>query len=201
MTKILLNRHFCLVDLLLGTVYLIGFGLLRPPQEYTISTIGLIHPWGFRLWGAVAAAVVAVNTLYLYRRFNYRNKVALWMLAIAAASIMLTVNIPTTEIFGVQMVLHWGTALFYALMILVPTLAFLLHAARKRHCRRAFNTLLVLLGLAITMCTYLVFMQNALIELTPLVGLLVILGLANFTRVYDSCLPIVSVPRRAKQTA
>ena len=201
MTNILLNRRACFAALVLGATYLIGFGLLRPPYAYTISTIGLMHPWGFRLWGAVAAGVVAMNTLYMYRKFSYRNRAAMWAMAAAAASIVLTTNVPVTEELSLRTVLHWFSAIFYALLMSGATMAFMLHAARRRRSRRAFATLLTLLGLAVTMFTWLTITQNGLIELIPLVSLLVILGLANFTRVYDDCLPMVAVPRKAKQLA
>lgn len=172
------NRWFCLAWLLFGAAYFTWYGFLKDPNEFTASMIGLDYPGLFKLWGLFTTISLALNTMYLYRKYNYTKKVGRVCLIIAACCIAITVHIPSTEEFGLQLVAHWSTALAFAAF---NALAIGLCLLNKAKTSKLFMAMLILFiaMLALMIVLLLIFGKSGTIENIPLWGAYLILLIMN----------------------
>lgn len=181
--KLLLNKWFCLFWLVAGCLYITVYGFLKNPFDYTASMIGLDYPWLFRLWGIMTAISIALNTVYMYKRYSYSNKGGYACLILSAACIFTTTWIPSTEEFGLQLVAHWSTALLFGVFDAIAIALLLLHKSKEHKGFRI--TFYVFLGMLALMIALLVaFGKNGVIESIPMWGAYAVLYLVNFTDLY-----------------
>ena len=195
------NRVFCMAWLVLGMTYLVGYMFILDPAEHTISMIGLEHPWLFRLWGLVAAILAVLNSLYMMRRYEYKNRFCTAGLLVGCVSIALSVNIPTTDDWGWQLVAHWGTAIVFGISVMIPAGLFLLMAARKRKSRRALVTLILAVPTSMAMLTWLIIDKGGIAQAVMMAISAGALFLLNYTNVYKDCLPtpVASAPLQSQK--
>jgi len=187
------NRVFCLAWLVFGMSYLVGYMFLLNPTEHTISMIGLEHPWLFRLWGLVGAILAVLNNRYMMRRYSFESKLCVVVMIVGCVSIALSVNIPTTDDWGVRLVAHWVTAIIFGTSVMVPAGLFFLEAARKRKSRRALVTLLLAVPTALGMLAWLFIDKGGIAQAVMMAVASGALVLLNFTNVFNDCLPTPAV--------
>ena len=202
------NKWFCLFCLVFGCAYATNFGLLyvedmyteglrsvsvfgiliEPTMRATASVIGKTYVWGFRFWGAVQALALAPNILYAYRRYNYKSKAGVACLIAAVCCILINNYVPSTEVFGLQLVVHWGTALLFAILSSTSFGMLMLHFAKTS--KKFLVTFIVFVGMLASMIGLLIaFGKSGAIESIPLWGFYLLLFLVNYTGFYKESLP------------
>lgn len=180
--SIIYNRFFVMTWLIVGFIYITAYGFLLNPLVYTASMIGLKYPLAFKFWGVISAISLALNINYAYKRYGYKGKPGYISMALGAVCIMTTVHIPSTEIMGLQLIAHWGTALLFAIFFAAAIILLLLKFVK----RKPFKNTLIAFGccLALMLILLAAFGKNGVIESIPMWAAYVILFLINFTSVY-----------------
>ncbi|MCL2299392.1 MAG: hypothetical protein FWC27_04515 [Firmicutes bacterium] len=210
-SAIIHNKRFCLAWLVFGCAYVTFFGflyvedpftqglrsvnvlgiLLEPTMRATASVIGKTYFWGFKGWGLFQTISLALNTLYMYRRYGFTGKSARFgkiCLIIAACCITACVIIPSTEEFGLQLVAHWSGALLFGVFNAIAIGLCLLRLSKQS--RKFLTTFIVFLAMLGAMIALLaVFGKSGAIESIPMWGAYLILLAANYTGLYRESLP------------
>jgi len=183
------NRAFCLTLLVVGMSFMIGYTFILDPAEHTISMIGLEHPWLFRLWGLVAAIVAVLNNRYMMRRYDFKSKLCTVGMVVGCVGIALSVNIPTTDDWGLQLVAHWGTAIVFGVCMILPAGLLLLRGALKQKSRRALIVLVALVPVSLAMLTWLIIDKGGIAQQVIMAFAIGALALLNYTKLFSDCLP------------
>jgi len=183
------NRAFCLTLLLVGLFYLVGYMFILDPREHTISMIGLEHPWLFRLWGLVGAVTMVINNLYMMRRYAFKNRFCIFAMILGCVNIAVSVNVPTTDDWGWQLVVHWGTAIVFGTCMMIPGGLFLLVSAFKKKSRRALLTLIMVVPSSLALLTWLILDKGGVAQQGIMVFAISMLVLLNYTNAFSDCLP------------
>ena len=205
------NKWFCLAWLVFGCAYVTFFGFLyvkdpftqglrsvnvlgflfEPTMRATASVIGKTYFWGFKGWGLFQTISLAINTLYMYRRYGFTGKSARAgriCLIIATCCITACVLIPSTEEFGLQLMAHWSGALLFGVFNAIAIGLCLLGLSKQS--RKFLATFIVFLAMLAAMIGLLiVFGKSGAIENIPMWGAYLILFAANFTGLYRESLP------------
>ena len=75
--------------------------------------------WYFKAWGVLASLSIFTNTIYMYRKNNYKGKAGVIVTSLGCAAIFVTINVPSA---GLDLVMtarclsHWATALIFAFL-------------------------------------------------------------------------------------
>ena len=205
---LLRNKWFCLFWLLAGFLYVTIYGMLyvvdpfteglrtvnilgvtiEPTMRATASIIGKTYPLAFHGWGIIQSISIALNILYTYRRYKYKSTAGYACLIAAAGCIVINNFIPSTEVFGLQLVAHWSTALLFGIFNAVALGLCLLHGAKQS--KKFLATFIVFVAMLAAMIGLLAaFGKSGAIESIPMWGAYLILFLANFTGLYKDSLP------------
>ena len=153
--------------------------------------IGLEFPWLFRLWGVLGAASIFINTMYCYKKHGFYSRVGLIMGSIGAAAIYWTVNLPSVGsdpgayFPRLRMIFHWAGALIFAVGGALPPLIFLFSAAKRYKGKFAVTAAGFLLLLLVMIALLITVGKSAIIENIPMAAAYILLGLLNFTHIYD----------------
>ena len=193
------NRAFCLMWLVLGMSFLFGYTFILNPVDHTISMIGLEHPWLFRLWGLVAAILAVLNLRYMMRRYDFKSKFCNIGLIVGCINIAISVNIPTTDDWGWQLVGHWGTAMIFGFSVVLPIGLFLMKAAFILKVRRALLALVLLAPTSLGMLTWLILDKGGIAQQVIMLFAVTVLVLLNYTNVFRACLPEQAEPKRQEE--
>ena len=189
LVRILGNKYFCLFWHLFAVVYITWYGTFPNwasdvTFQATASQIGLDFPWHFKMWGIFAAFSLLINITYMFRRYNYESKIARRLMYIGCGCIMITINIPSTEIMSLQLVAHWSTALLFAVLNAAAVGMFLLHNIKKS--KKVLATFIMFASMCAMMIILLIaFGKNGAIESIPIWGAYLVLFLMNFTNAYE----------------
>jgi len=208
------NKWFCMSWLIFGCAYATIYGmlyvvdpyteglrsvnilglLLEPTMTATASIIGKTYFWGFKGWGLFQWIAIALNVLYIYRRYGYEGKIAKlgkFFLGVSAVSIFMCVMIRSTEEFGLQLVAHWAGALMFAFFGALALGIFLWRIAKKN--AAAMGTLIFFVGMLAVMLALLILVgKSGAIESIPVWGVYVILFLLGYTNLYKKSLPQIT---------
>ena len=184
-------RYSSLALLVISFIYFTVYGFLENPflPSGTASEIGLKYPIGFKFWGVTSGSALACNLCYMYLHNEFKNdkaKMAGYVcMALGVICIMTCVHVPSTRIFGVQMIVHWGTALSFALFFAIALILFLVFPKNKN--KQYFITTIafgaLLLGIVVAL---LIWGKNGFIESLPMWAAYIIIFLVNFTPVYKN---------------
>lgn len=186
----LVFKYSSLVLLIVSFIYFTVYGFLENPflPSGTASEIGLKYPIAFKFWGVTSGAALSVNLVYMYlhNEFKYRQaKITGYVcMALGVVCIMTCVHVPSTREFGLQMIVHWGTALSFALFFAVALILALVFPKQKN--QKYFITTIafgiLLLGIVIALIAW---GKNGFIESLPMWAAYIIIFLINFTPVYN----------------
>ena len=184
-------KYSSLSLLIISFIYFTVYGFLENPflPSGTASEIGLKYPIAFKFWGVTSGSALACNLCYMYLHNEFKTnkaKIAGYVcMALGVICIMTCVHVPSTRTFGVQMIVHWGTALSFALFFAIALMLFLIFPKNKNKqyliTTIAFGALL--LGIVIAL---LIWGKNGFIESLPMWAAYVIIFLINFTPVYKN---------------
>lgn len=186
---------FCAANLIAGFAFITWYGFLSFPSQFgniltdvTASMLGLRYPLYFRIWGVLASISIFTNTLYMYRKNNYKGKTGVIVTSLGCAAIYVTINVPSA---GLDLVMtarclsHWATALIFAFLGAAGVIIFLLHKFKQKDKKYMIATV-VFCAVLILMLVLLVGVgKSAFIENLPMWVAYALLFVINFTSFFD----------------
>lgn len=186
---------FCMVNLFAGFIFITWYGFLSFPEQFgniltdvTASMLGLRYPWPFRMWGVLASLSIFTNTLYMYRKNNYKGRVGVIVTSLGCASIFVTVNVPSA---GLEVVMtarclaHWVTALVFAFLGAAGVIIFLFHKSLKKEKKYIIATVFFVTVLLLMLTLLVTVGKSAFIENLPMWVAYALLFVINFTSLLD----------------
>lgn len=186
---------FCAANLIAGFAFITWYGFLSFPEQFgniltdvTASMLGLRYPSYFRIWGVLASLSIFTNTLYMYRKNNYKGKAGVIVTSLGCASIFITVNVPSA---GLDLVMtarclsHWATALIFAFLGAAGVIIFLLHKFRQKDKKYMAATIIFVAVLVLMLVLLVTVGKSAFIENLPMWVAYALLFIINFTSFFD----------------
>ncbi len=186
---------FCMVNLFAGFAFITWYGFLSFPEQFgniltdvTASMLGLRYPWPFRMWGVLASLSIFTNTLYMYRKNNYKGRAGVIVTSLGCASIFVTVNVPSA---GLEVVMtarclaHWVTALAFAFLGAAGVIIFLFHKSFKKEKKYIIATVFFVTVLLLMLTLLVTVGKSAFIENLPMWVAYALLFVINFTSLLD----------------
>ena len=186
---------FCMLNLIAGCAFVTWYGFLSFPEQFgniltdvTASMLGLRYPWYFRIWGVLASLSIFTNTLYMYRKNNYKGKAGVIVTTLGCAAIFVTVNVPSA---GLELVMtarclsHWATALIFAFLGAAGVVIFLFHKSAQKDKKYIFATVFFVAVLLLMLVLLVTVGKSAFIENLPMWVAYALLFIINFTSFFD----------------
>lgn len=186
---------FCAVNLIAGCAFITWYGFLGFPAQFgniltdvTASMLGLRYPWYFKIWGVLASVSIFTNTIYMYRKNNYKGKAGAVIASLGCAAIYVTINVPSA---GLDLVLtarclsHWATALIFAFLGAAGVIIFLIHKSRQKDKKYVAATVIFVAVLLLMLVLLVTVGKSAFIENLPMWVVYVLLFIINFTPFFD----------------
>ena len=186
---------FCAVNLIAGFAFITWYGFLSFPEQFgniltdvTASMLGLRYPWYFRIWGVLASLSIFTNTLYMYRKNNYKGKAGVIVTSIGCAAIYVTINVPSAGldlVMTARCLAHWATALIFAFLGAAGVIIFLFHKSRCKEKKYIIATVFFVFVLLLMLVLLVVVGKSAFIENLPMWVAYALLFVINFTNFFD----------------
>lgn len=186
---------FCALNLVAGFAFITWYGFLPFPEQFgniltdvTASMLGLRYPWQFKLWGVLASLSIFTNTLYMYRKNDYKGKAGVIVTSIGCAAIYVTVNVPSA---GLDLVMtarclgHWATALIFAFLGAAGVIIFLFHKCKQKDKKYIIATIIFIAVLLLMLVLLVTVGKSAFIENLPMWVAYILLFVINFTSFFD----------------
>ncbi len=186
---------FCALNLIVGCAFITWYGFLSFPEQFgniltdvTASMLGLRYPWYFRIWGVLASLSIFTNTLYMYRKNNYKGKTGVIVTSLGCAAIFVTINVPSA---GLDLVMtarclsHWATALIFAFLGAAGVIIFLLHKFKQKDKKYMIATIVFCAVLILMLILLVTVGKSAFIENLPMWVAYALLFIINFTSFFD----------------
>ncbi len=186
---------FCMVNLIAGFAFITWYGFLSFPEQFgniltdvTASMLGLRYPWCFKIWGILASLSIFTNTLYMYRKNNYKGKAGVIVTSLGCASIFVTINVPSAGldlIMTARCLSHWATALIFAFLGAAGVIIFLFHKSKQKEKKYIFATVFFVAVLVLMLVLLATVGKSAFIENLPMWVAYALLFIINFTSLLD----------------
>ncbi len=186
---------FCAANLIAGFAFITWYGFLSFPEQFgniltdvTASMLGLRYPMYFRIWGVLASLSIFTNTLYMYRKNNYKGKAGVIITSLGCAAIYVTVNVPSAGldlVMTARCLAHWATALIFAFLGAAGVIIFLLHKSKCREKKYIIATVFFVFVLLLMLVLLVVVGKSAFIENLPMWVAYALLFVINFTSFFD----------------
>lgn len=186
-----LSTVFCAVNLIAGFAFITWYGFLSFPSQFgniltdvTASMLGLRYPLYFRIWGVLASLSIFTNTIYMYRKNNYKGKTGVIVTSLGCAAIYVTINVPSA---GLDLVMtarclsHWATALIFAFLGAAGVIIFLLHKFKQKDKKYMIATIFFVAVLILMLVLLVTVGKSAFIENLPMWVAYALLFIINFT--------------------
>lgn len=186
---------FCAANLIAGFAFITWYGFLDFPSQFgniltdvTASMLGLRYPQYFRIWGVLASLSIFTNTLYMYRKNNYKGKTGVIVTSLGCASIFVTINVPSAGldlIMTARCLSHWATALIFAFLGAAGVIIFLLHKFKQKNKKYMIATIVFCAVLILMLILLVTVGKSAFIENLPMWVAYALLFIINFTSFFD----------------
>ena len=186
---------FCMTNLIAGFAFITWYGFLSFPEQFgniltdvTASMLGLRYPWYFKIWGILASLSIFTNTLYMYRKNNYKGRAGVIVTSLGCASIFVTINVPSA---GLELVMtgrclsHWATALIFAFLGAAGVIIFLFHKSKQKEKKYIFAIVFFVAVLILMLVLLATVGKSAFIENLPMWVAYALLFIINFTSIFD----------------
>ena len=186
---------FCMANLIAGFAFVTWYGFLSFPEQFgniltdvTASMLGLRYPWHFKIWGILASLSIFTNTLYMYRKNNYKGKIGVIVTSLGCAAIYVTINVPSA---GLELVMtarclsHWATALIFAFLGAAGVIIFFFHKSKQKEKKYIFSTVFFVTVLILMLVLLATVGKSAFIENLPMWVAYALLFVTNFTSLLD----------------
>lgn len=154
-----------------------------PTSEYgTLSILCEDHKIWFWLWGMLTSGSFVLNTQYMFRKYEYKNRFldVLCILALVSmACVAITLDHPVDS-WNTLRILHWiATGLFIAFTLAPIALFFMLNI--KKFKRFGIFTVCSFIILATFLLIFGIMGKSAIMEMVPLAMFEILLFVVNFT--------------------
>lgn len=181
-----LFKPLCIITLFIAFVY----GLVLPfcwgnnpaSELGTLSLLCEDRKIFFWLWGILTSGSIILNTQYMYRKYNYRNKFfdTLCVLGfLGVCTVALTLGHSIAD-WNPKRIAHWvATGLFIAFTLAPIVLFFIVNIKKQKHF--GLFTAISFLILATFLVIFAVVGKSALMEMVPIAMMQVFLFVINFT--------------------
>lgn len=186
---------FCIINLIAGFIFITYYGFLPYPAQFgniltdvTASMLGLKYPWQFKIWGVLASMSIFTNTMYMYRKNNYKGKAGVIVTSLGCAAIYVTINVPSAGLDLIptaRCIGHWATALIFAFLGAAGVIIFLIHKCREKDKKYIIATIVFVTVLAIMLVLLVTVGKSAFIENLPMWVAYILLFTVNFTSFFD----------------
>lgn len=182
----LLNKPLCIS--LLGCAFV--YGLILPfcwgndptSPTGTISILCEDHKIFFWVWGLLSCGSIILNTQYMYKKFDYKNKFLNVLCVIGFIGIIcvaLTLGHPIDS-WNTKRVIHWIATGVYIIFTIAPIALFFIFNI-KRFKRFGLFTALSFMVLATFLLMFGIMGKSGLMEMVPLAMFEILLFVVNFT--------------------
>lgn len=204
--KIVDNRIFCMVWLIIGVSFITWFGALKVPYEdapgyypmfvRTASVIAMYYAKLYYLWMIFMIVALFLNINYMYRHYDYEGKLGKKLMYAGFVCIIITKIVPHAEA-GIPKLIHWTAALAFGVFCAASIILFLIN---KSKINKKFKITLILFiaVLAVMIISLILFKENGAIETLPIWCAYLILYLVNFTGIYKEKKPVQMVEELAE---
>lgn len=186
---------FCALNLIAGFIFITWYGFLSFPEQFgniltdvTASMLGLRYPWYFRIWGVLASLSIFTNTLYMYRKNDYKGKTGVLVTSLGCAAIFVTINVPSAGLeldMTARCLSHWATALIFAFLGAAGVIIFLLHKFKQKDKKYMIATIVFCAVLILMLVLLVTVGKSAFIENLPMWVAYALLFIINFTSFFD----------------
>lgn len=179
-----------LILLVFGCAFITWYGFFENPFEKTASMIGLDYPWHFKMWGIFAPSSIFINTLYMYRKYNYYSRVGIIAGSIGCAALFVTINVPSAGedliLNSLRCMSHWSGALIFAFGAATPVVLFLIHKAKEKKLPFVLLCVFFCAILAVSLTLLATVGKDGIIEGIPTWSVYIVLFLVNFTPIFST---------------
>lgn len=181
-------KPFCIATLLIAFVYglLLPFGWGNNPcsELGTLSLLCENRKIFFWLWGILTSGSIILNTQFMYRKYNYKNKFfdALCVFGfLSVCTVALTLGHSIAD-WNPKRIAHWvATGLFIAFTLAPIVLFFIVNIRKQKHF--GLFTAISFLILATFLVIFAVVGKSSLMEMVPIAMMEVFLFVINFTSI------------------
>ena len=190
--KIVDNRMFCMIWLIIGVGFITWFGALKVPYEdgpgyypmfvRTASVIAMYYAKLYYLWMIFMIIALFLNIKYMYRHNDYEGKLGIALMYAGFVCIIITKIVPHAE-SGIPKLIHWTAALTFGVCCAASIILFLINKS-KTNKRFKITLILFIAVLALMIILLILFKENGAIETLPIWCAYLILFLVNFTKIY-----------------
>lgn len=183
-------RAFALGSLLFGCVFVTWYCFFKNPLEYTASMIGLDYPWHFKMWGIFCPSSVFINTMLMYKKYNYHSRFGVVAASIGCAAMFVTINVPSAGedliLTSLRCMSHWSGALIFAFGAAASVIIFLIHMAKTRSVPFIVLCVFLCAVFAVSFTLLAVVGKDGIIEGIPTWSTYLVLFLVNFTPLFKA---------------
>lgn len=186
----ILSKPFCIITLSAAFVY----GLILPfcwgnDPTSELGTLSLLcevpsrQIW-FWIWGILSSGSIVLNTQYMYRKFESKNRFldVLCVLGfIGIICVALTLGHPIDS-WNPKRIIHWIATGFYIIFTIAPIALFFIFNIKKFK-RFGIFTLCSFMILAVFFLLFGIMGKSAIMEMVPLAMFEILLFVINFTPV------------------
>lgn len=184
------SKAIALGSLLFSCVFVTWYGFFKNPFEYTASMIGLEYPWHFKMWGIFCPASVFINTMAMYRKYNYHSRFGVIAASIGCAAMFVTINVPSAGedliLTSLRCMSHWSGALLFAFCVASSIIVFLVHMAKTRSIPFIVLCVFLCAVFAVSFTLLAVVGKDGIIEGIPTWSSYLVLFLVNFTPLFKT---------------
>lgn len=154
-----------------------------PTSEYgTLSILCEDHKIWFWLWGMLTSGSFVLNTQYMFRKYEYKNRFldVLCILALVSMACVAITLDHSVDSWNIKRILHWiATGLFIAFTLAPIALFFMLNI--KKFKRFGIFTVCSFIILATFLLIFGIMGKSAIMEMVPLAMFEILLFVVNFT--------------------
>jgi hypothetical protein len=186
------NEKMITFSIIMIPLLTLFFGLRESPFNYTLSKIGnwFGHFNIFVTWGIITAILLLITIYDIYNKFHFKNKRAIFYLALASLFLVLTVITPMLPQEVVTQELrkwfifnfHFLFAVIFSLFLIISLYLFTkyLSSINKKLSLRSFKWLLITVGGSLLILFF--FGITGVFQLFFFISLSIFLLILHFTR-------------------
>lgn len=181
-----LSKSFCIIILFLGFVYGLALPFFwgnNPASELgTLSLLCEDRKGWFWLWGILTSGGLIMNTQYMYKSYNIKNK---WFDAMCAMGFLSMCCIALTlghsiDDWNPKRLAHWiATGVFIVFTMAPIALFFIVYRKRFQHFGVLTICIFAILGTFVVI--FAVWGKSALMEMIPIALVEIFMFVVNFT--------------------
>lgn len=186
-TEKLINKPLCIFFLAVAFVYGLALPFFwgnNPASELgTLSLLCEDRKFYFWIWGIFTSGGIALNTQYLFRKYNFKNTFlnVLCVLGFVSMAVVALTLGHSIDSWNPKRLAHWIATGAFIVFSLAPIVLFFIKE-RKNHKHFPALTACAFGILATFLIIFAVVGKSALMEMIPLALMEIFLFVVNFTK-------------------